>query len=143
MISPDAVASDQAARVRSMLAHPAGKAGVQYRYPGLDDQPGVAELLAKITAPPLPQFDEEVYEVMAGLADLMISKQADYGPRAINDSPGGPLNGINVRLHDKLSRVVNLVDLAVPFHESIRDTYRDIANYAVIAVMVLDGTWPE
>jgi hypothetical protein len=33
--------------------------------------------------------------------------------------------------------------LAVPPHESIRDTYRDIANYAVIAVMVLDGTWPE
>lgn len=118
-----------------MAAHPAGK--------GRDDQPGVAELLAKITAPPLPKFEEDVYEVMAGLAELMISKQADYGPDAINKSPEGALVGINIRLHDKFMRAQHLRRSGVVRHESLVDTYRDIANYAVIAVMVLDGTWPE
>jgi hypothetical protein len=53
-------------------------------------------------------------------------------------------------MHDKLSRAINLarpVDSGAPYsnphHESLRDTYRDLANYAVIAVMVLEGTWPE
>jgi hypothetical protein len=36
------------------------------------------------------------------LHDLLVSKQADYGPDAINRAPGGPLNGINVRIHDKV-----------------------------------------
>lgn len=107
----------------AMLAHPAGK--------------GRPEALS------FDPFEEEVHEVMAQLAALLVSKQADYGPDAINRSPGGALNGINVRMHDKMSRVIHLTGSERAQHESIRDTYRDLANYAVIAVMVLDGTWPQ
>lgn len=126
-------------------------------YPGDSDRPGVARWDAirdaqkRRDADPLPQFDDAVHEIMADLAALLISKQADYGPDAINRAPGGSLNGINVRMHDKLSRVINLTApqrdggnrYVVANHESLRDTYRDLANYAVIATMVLDGTWPE
>lgn len=79
LTSPDAWASDLAtmaraaqARERGMAAHPAGKAGVQYRYPGLDNQPGAADLLAKITAPPLPDFEDEIYTVMGELASILV-----------------------------------------------------------------------
>lgn len=90
-------------------------------------------------------FEDHVFELLFGLGELLVSKQRDYGPDAINLSPGGPLMGINVRLHDKLSRARNLTELRPtrPEHESLVDTYRDIANYAVIAAMVLEGTWPS
>jgi hypothetical protein len=139
----DADWADASLLALSMAAHPAGKGHPQ------DNQAAAEELLRRITTPPPAQFEDDVADVMFGLAALLSSKQADYGPGAINNSPGGPLQGINVRMHDKMSRAVNLTspweDQAhvVPRHESLRDTYRDLANYAVIAVMVLDGTWPS
>jgi hypothetical protein len=110
----------------------------------LDNQAGIAELLAKITAAPLPVFEEHASEVYAELLDLLVSKQADYGPGAINRAPGGALNGVMVRVHDKYERLRNLTGVGIdPQHESVRDTWRDLANYAVIALLVIDGTWPQ
>lgn len=90
-------------------------------------------------------FELAVYEITEGLADLLISKQKDYGPDAITNAPGGPLMGINVRLHDKLSRAINLAQFrpTPPEHESLLDTYRDLANYAIIALLVLSDEWPS
>jgi hypothetical protein len=123
------------ARKEAMARHPAGQTTGQL----LAQDPGPF-------LPAIPAFGENAGEVYAELLDVLVTKQEDYGPRAINDSPGGPLLGINVRLHDKLSRAENLRSQAAdyaPAHESIRDTYLDLANYAVIALMVLDGTWPQ
>jgi hypothetical protein len=129
---------NRAGVARSMAAHPAGKGRVQ------DNQAAVEQLLAKVTAPPPLEFEDHVQDVMFDLAQLLVSKQADYGPHAINRAPGGALNGILVRLHDKVERLKNLADTdRNPDHESVRDTWRDAANYAVIALMVIDGTWPE
>jgi hypothetical protein len=73
---------------------------------------------------------------------LLIKKQKDYGPKNISDSPGGPLNGLRVRMFDKLARINNLVETGVtPENESLRDSFMDIANYAIIAMMVLDKQW--
>lgn len=83
-------------------------------------------------------------EYALNVAALVASKQRDYGPRAINDAPGGALTGINVRLHDKLARAVNLQTYLHPAqNESLFDTYMDIAGYALIAMLYLDGKWPE
>jgi hypothetical protein len=72
----------------------------------------------------------------------LIKKQKDYGPKNISDSPGGPLNGLRVRMFDKLARINNLVETGVtPENESLRDSFMDIANYAIIAMMVLDKQW--
>jgi hypothetical protein len=47
-------------------------------------------------------------------------------------------------MHDKLSRINHLVDNgATPENESLRDSFLDLANYSVIAMMVLDGKWPS
>jgi hypothetical protein len=119
------------ARKEAMARHPAGKT--------------TGQLLARDPGPflpAIPAFEENAGEIYAELLDVLATKQEDYGPHAINRAPGGPLNGINVRLHDKLSRAINLTSTAAR-HETVRDTYLDLANYAVIALMVLDGTWPE
>ena len=88
------------------------------------------------------RFAELTYVYTDGLAELLIKKQKDYGPKNISDSPGGPLNGLRVRMFDKLARINNLVETgATPENESLRDSFMDIANYATIALMVLDGKW--
>ena len=76
------------------------------------------------------------------LTTLLISKHRDYGPKNISDSPGGPLNGLRVRMHDKLARINNLVDTNKnPEHEALEDSFKDMANYAIIGLLVLRGQW--
>ena len=88
------------------------------------------------------RFAEVTYVYTDGLAELLIKKQKDYGPKNISDSPGGPLNGLRVRMFDKLARINNLLETgATPENESLRDSFMDIANYAIIAMMVLDKQW--
>ena len=48
-------------------------------------------------------------------------------------------------MHDKTARINHLIDNAKyknPEHESLRDSFLDLANYAMIALLVLDGNWP-
>jgi len=89
-------------------------------------------------------FEIEASEIYEELLAILVSKQADYGPNNIQLAPGGPLNGLQVRLYDKMSRLINLIASgADPENESLRDTFIDIANYGAIGVMVLDGTFPK
>lgn len=76
------------------------------------------------------------------LSKLLISKHRDYGPKNISQAPGGAINGLRVRMHDKLARINNLVDTkANPEHESLEDSFKDMANYAIIGLLVLRGKW--
>jgi hypothetical protein len=90
----------------------------------------------------LEQFYNDVVEITNANVLLLVKKQKDYGSKNISQSPGGPLNGLRVRMFDKLARINNLVETgATPENESLRDSFMDIANYATIALMVLDGKW--
>jgi hypothetical protein len=76
------------------------------------------------------------------LTDLLLSKHRDYGPKNISQAPGGAINGLRVRMHDKLARINNLVDSgASPEHESLEDSFKDMANYAIIGLLVLRNRW--
>jgi hypothetical protein len=45
-------------------------------------------------------------------------------------------------MHDKLARINNLVDTkADPQHESLEDSFKDMANYAIIGLLVMRGQW--
>jgi len=91
----------------------------------------------------MERFAREVSDLLIQLEHVLISKQRDYGPYNISRAPGGPLNGLRVRIFDKVSRINNLIDTgATPENESLRDSFLDLANYGVIALMVLDGIWP-
>jgi len=86
---------------------------------------------------------DSVYKVSKDNANLLLKKHNDYGPRNISDAPGGPLNGLRVRIHDKTARINHLIDSGKhPQNESLRDSFVDLANYALIALLVIDGEWP-
>ena len=90
------------------------------------------------------QFVTDVWAILDSAGNLLIKKHHDYGPKNISLSPGGPLNGLRVRMWDKIARINNLLDSGVkPSNESLRDSFIDLLNYSAIAMMVLDGTWPE
>ena len=90
------------------------------------------------------QFDLDVWDATEGLAELLISKHRDYGPKNISQSPGGALNGLRVRMWDKLARINNLIETnADPKHESLEDSFKDMANYAIIGLLVLQEKWPR
>lgn len=87
-------------------------------------------------------FEHALAEKFSEAEDLLVKKHKDYGPKNISESPGGPLNGLRVRMHDKLARINHLYDSgATPENESLRDSFIDMANYAIIALMILDGDW--
>jgi len=76
------------------------------------------------------------------LTALLLKKQEDYGPLNISHAPGGAMNGLRVRMHDKLARLNNLIDSGnTPNYESIEDTLIDLANYAIIGLLVQRGQW--
>lgn len=82
-------------------------------------------------------FDEAVHVVADYVADVVISKQKDYGPQNIVASPFGAERGILVRMWDKFARLKNLMQFGkTPKHESIFDTWTDIIGYSLIAIMV-------
>ena len=94
----------------------------------------------------LSQFEEAVVMTFVDAQELLFKKHKDYGPKNISQSPGGPLNGLRVRMHDKLARLNHLVDAGQEpqvLDEKLTDTLLDLCNYAVIAVLVLKGEWPS
>ena len=94
------------------------------------------------------KVDEEFIEAMWRVYDtaggILLRKHKDYGPLNIAHSPGGPLNGLRVRIWDKVARINNLLSNNVhPSNESLRDSFVDLMNYSAIAILVLDKKWPE
>ena len=84
----------------------------------------------------------DVDTILSELRSIMMKKQADYGPLNIALAPGGPMNGLRVRMYDKLARLNNLADkAATPNFESVEDTLIDLANYAIIGLLVQRGQW--
>jgi len=89
-------------------------------------------------------IETHVNSTVKELMTLLLSKHRDYGPKNISLAPGGAVNGLRVRMHDKLARINNLVDNdADPEHESLEDSFKDMANYAIIGLLVLRGQWDK
>ena len=92
----------------------------------------------------MDNFNNDVDVVYREAMAVLIKKHKDYGPRNISDAPGGPLNGLRVRIHDKTARINNLIESgAEPENESLQDSFMDLANYAIIAMLVLEGKWDK
>lgn len=84
----------------------------------------------------------DVDVIVKELKNILLKKHKDYGPLNIALSPGGPLNGIRVRMYDKLARINHLLDSGnIPNYESLEDSFIDIANYAIIALLVQRNKW--
>ena len=89
-----------------------------------------------------PPLEFEAAIIARKAIELLVQKHNDYGPSNISDAPGGPLNGLSVRLHDKVARLNNLLsNNKEPQNESVQDTFIDILNYALIALLVIENKW--
>jgi len=89
-------------------------------------------------------FEEEVHAVFTELEDLLLQKHHDYGPKNISHSPGGALNGLRVRMWDKFARINHLIDnQSEAKNEPLADSFKDMANYGIIALLVERGVWPN
>lgn len=84
----------------------------------------------------LAQLLQQVYETFK-------IKLASYGSGSISEFG---TKGVLVRMMDKMQRLLNILweDKDDPLSdETIEDTLIDLADYALILIMVRDGTWPN
>jgi hypothetical protein len=73
------------------------------------------------------------------MLELLCRKQHDYGHGNILSFG---MIGVAVRMADKVARLANLTNRDIDaVNESLLDTWRDIVGYAVIARMLLVGTF--
>lgn len=91
------------------------------------------------------RFYDNLWNVVDANTNLLIDKHHCYGPKNIAEAPGGALNGLRVRMHDKLARLNHIIDNpdVDDLGESLEDTLADLANYAVIGQLVLRKQWPQ
>ena len=112
--------------------------GGTYTYPPKKLPPLPPLKSAKISA-----FEEDVNDIAFELVQLLLKKHKDYGPKNINQSPFGAINGLIVRMWDKIARIVHLTkNKQHAVNESLEDSFMDLANYAIIGLMVQRGKWP-
>ena len=98
-----------------------------------------------------PNTCKEFEDILIEMLDLFLRKQADYGPTNVgmgsevvdtDDKVRRSLMGLSVRLNDKVQRLLNLtLNNKEPNNESLDDTLIDIANYAVMALIVQRIVW--
>lgn len=69
---------------------------------------------------------------------LLAAKQHDYGHENILKHG---IEGVRVRIWDKIARLRNLLGRDAPKHESIADTWLDLIGYSVIGVLLDRGTF--
>tara|TARA_R110002012_G_scaffold118703_2_gene267663 strand:+ start:442 stop:804 length:363 start_codon:yes stop_codon:yes gene_type:complete len=98
-----------------------------------------------------PEMCKSFEVITEDMFELFKKKQADYGPTNIgmgsrtvetDQDVQKSMIGLAVRMNDKIQRLMNLVlDRKEPNNESVDDTLIDIANYAVMAKIVIDKDW--
>ena len=79
-------------------------------------------------------FDQACRNIALEIAATVIEKHKDYGPDNILIFKE---QGLLVRMWDKIGRLKHLVwQEKAPKHESIEDTFKDLAGYAIIGLML-------
>ena len=89
--------------------------------------------------------------ITENMFELFKRKQEDYGPSNIgmgksiletDEDVNKAMIGLSVRMNDKIQRLLNLTFSGKePNNESVEDTLMDIANYAVMALIVRNKEW--
>ena len=98
-----------------------------------------------------PEMISEFEHITHDMLQLFCMKQQDYGPKNIGmgaevvDTDGQvklSLMALSIRINDKVQRLLNLTTTdKKPNNESLEDTFIDIANYAVMSIIVQRKLW--
>jgi hypothetical protein len=91
------------------------------------------------------KFTSDMWEIFDRAGSLLLTKHRAYGPRNISQAPGGPENGLRVRMWDKMARLNHILENpgVDTNDESLEDTLTDLLNYCAIFLMVRRGQWPK
>jgi len=85
-------------------------------------------------------MEQDFKKISNEIVELLVKKNSDYGSDNLKKFG---LFGILVRLSDKMERLRNLIYKDVvksaKCDETIRETFIDIAGYAINAIRLLDG----
>ena len=88
-------------------------------------------------------IEQEMAMLMLEVFETFKMKQASYGPHNIGKFGE---RGVFIRCNDKIERLKRMVwddlDDTIP-DESIEDTWMDLADYALIALLVRSGAWAK
>ena len=98
-----------------------------------------------------PKTLKEFKTIQKEMLYLFCEKQLDYGPSNIGLGKAQPEKGhdirlsamgVGIRMQDKISRFLNLsMNDKEPNNESLDDTLIDIANYAIMGLIVRNKKW--
>ena len=98
-----------------------------------------------------PEMIDEFEDITHDMLQLFCRKQQDYGPKNIGMGEivvdtdykvKRSLLALSVRINDKVQRLLNLtMNNREPNNESLEDTFIDIANYAVMSIIVQRKLW--
>lgn len=87
------------------------------------------------------KLDADFIAHIMDLYVLFCKKHTDYGPSNISLYKE---TGVLMRMSDKLMRLRTLLlEDITPENESVEDSFRDIAIYAIIALLLRAGQWPK
>jgi hypothetical protein len=98
-----------------------------------------------------PQMTDEFKKICTEQYDLFCAKMSNYGKGNImlggdidnEEDRNLALKGITIRLNDKTNRLINLLlkNKENVVNESIMDTFQDIINYGIIAMIIERQKW--
>lgn len=101
-----------------------------------------------ITEVRFPEQCAEFKSILDGMYRVHLDKNADYSPMNILATG---MVGLMTRIWDKVARLMNLTGFNIqegtygetkePKNESVEDSLLDLANYAVIALILRRGKW--
>ena len=111
----------------------------------------IADIPEAVVIDEYPNTCKEFEDIQFEMFELFLRKQADYGPTNVgmgsdvvdtDNKVKRSLAGLSVRMNDKIQRLLNLTfNNKEPENESVEDTLIDIANYAVMALIVQRQVW--
>jgi len=90
---------------------------------------------------PAPEtFEEAVALVVEEIATMLIRKRRDYGALNIAGFPLGADVFLAAQAWNKTTRILNLMERkGEPANEPLADSWRDLAGYAVLALLLQRG----
>ena len=80
----------------------------------------------------------EMEKIAREIAELLKAKNRTYGDKNIEKIGK---RGVLVRLEEKLERLKHMLEHNMQDTESREDTWKDIAGYAIIGIMLEHGRW--
>ena len=91
---------------------------------------------------------ERFHEILHELGELCDEKEADYAVTPFSNIRGGaewgvePWVGAMIRANDKVKRLQKFAREGKLANESVQDSFRDLAVYAVIALVLYEEGAP-